>query len=373
MYLVNPSVDNDCANGVFRRERLNDALLDSCASYLQQSFGDSLNGAEVIDYGCGKGIWALAFLRAGARHVLAIDAAIDNVRRMHDFCRRHEISGVDIVHGDLLKQNVASEEADIVWLYAVLHHVARPLALLQTLREMAPGKAAQFYIHGYDAGSLRQFTVDTARQLYPRPDEEAFRLESVPLTRDARCRAQDDLTAPHIDWYSAMQFAELLSGAGLEPVARAPGFETFLHGKGNREFQPHEALCQSVPAVDAVLWSEPARGYVDDLSVLCALAREVNFAVTAQPARIQVALGLMNTHFAHLGDDGSCADTVREVFLYLLHVLDVHGGLSQAEGLAADFVELAEAALLDDPRENLAASCHPSRLARYLLENTIRL
>ncbi|MDA1100640.1 MAG: class I SAM-dependent methyltransferase [Proteobacteria bacterium] len=352
---------------------MHDGWLDICASYLQHTFGDSLQGAKVIDYGCGRGDWALAFLRAGAKHVLAVDAAIDNVRRLHDYCQQHEIDGIDIVHGDLLSQNIASDNLDIVWLYRVLHHISRPSALLQALRHLAPGKTAQFYIYGYDAGSLRQFTVDTARQLYPRPNEDAFRLESVPLTRDARRRARNDLTAPHIDWYNAMEFAELLSGAGLEPVAHAPGLDAFIQGHCNQEFQPHQALCRSVPAEGAILWSEPARSYTDDLAVLSAMAREVNFVLTDQPTRMQAALGLMNTHFTHLGSGISCSTAIFELFLYLLHVLDVHGGLEQAEGLAYDFVELAEAALSDTARAHLAAASHPSKLAQTLCNNTIRL
>ncbi len=373
MYLVSPTPSNDEVKTSFRYDRLHDGWLDTCASYLQRVFGDALNGAKVIDYGCGQGDWALAFLRAGAKQVLAVDSALDKVRRLHDYTRHFEIDGIEIVHGDLLSENIRAENQDVVWLYNVLHHVSRPLALLQSLRDLAPGKAAQFYIHGYNAGSLRQFTIETARRLYPRPNEVAFRLESVPLIRDARRRVRDDLAVPHIDWYNAMEFAELLSGAGLEPVARAAGFDTILHGHGNQEFQPHEALCRGVPAEGAVLWDEPACGYADDVAVLCALAREADFALADRTARMQAALGLINTHFAHLGDDGSCADAILEIFLYLLHVLDVHGGLEQAEGLAGHFVELAEAAMANTPRKELPASSHPSNLARYLRENTIRL
>ena len=373
MYLVAPTPINDYANTMFRREHLHSGWLDKCAAYLKQTFGDSLTGARVIDYGCGRGNWGLAFLRAGAEHVLAIDAAIDNVRRLEDYCRRNEISNIDIVHGDLLCRNIPSEPADIVWLYGVMHHVSRPLALLQALRDMAPGRDAQFYVYGYDAHSLRQFTVETARQLYPRPHEDAFRQESLALTRDARRRARDDLAAPHIDWYSAMTFAELLSGAGLEPVARPSVFETFLRGHSNQEFQPHEALCRGVPADGAMLWSEPERGYGDDLSVLSALAREVNFAVTDGPSRTRTALGLMNTHFANLGDGTSCADAIYEIFLYFLHVLDVHGGLGQAEGLGAEYIELAQAALADAPRGHLRAASRSSALVRRVGEQPIRL
>lgn len=373
MYLVASSENIDYPDTVFRRERLQEGWLDNCAAYLKQYFGDSLKGARVIDYGFGRGNWALAFLRAGAEHVLAIDAEIENVRRLHDYCSSQGIVGIDVVHGDLLRQNIPSETADIVWLYGGLHHVARPMALLQSLRDLAPGKAAQFYVHAYDAGSLRHFTVDAARQLYPRPTEDAFRMECVSLTRDARRRARDDLAAPHIDWYSATDFAELLSGAGLEPVAKAVGFESFAHGRYNQEFQPHEALCRAAPAEGAILWDEPTRDYGADLCVLSAMAREVNFAVTDKSARVQAALGLMNAHFSYLSGDRTGANAVLEIFLHLLHVLDIHGGLEQAEGLAGDFVALAEAALSDAPRGHLAAASHPSNLARHLRENTIRL
>ena len=132
-----------------------------------------------------------------------------------------------------------------------------------------------------------------------------------------------------------------------------------------------------MPAKDAILWEEPARGYAGDLGVLAAMAREVNFSLTDQPTRTQAALGLVTTHFANLSRDDTrddnCTETVLELFLYLFHVLEVHGGLHQAEGMARDFIELTEAALSDAPRRQLRAAGYLSAIAHHLRETSIRI
>lgn len=167
----------------------------------------------------------------------------------------------------------------------------------------------------------------------------------------------------------------------MEPVGRPVGLAAYLGQNGSAEFQPHEALCRGVPAKDAILWEEPARGYAGDLGVLAAMAREVNFSLTDQPTRTQAALGLVTTHFANLSRDDTrddtrddnCTETVLELFLYLFHVLEVHGGLHQAEGMARDFIELTEAALSDAPRRQLRAAGYPSAIAHHLRETSIRI
>ena len=373
MYFVASKLSREISAPEMRRDYLHDNRLDLCVAYLQHVFGDSLKGARVIDYGCGHGDWALAFRRAGAEHVLAIDAAVDNVRYLHDNSRAMGFDGLDVVQGDLLSQNIGGEKADIVWLYDVLPHVPRPLALLQALRDLAPGAAAQFYINAYDAGSLRQFSVETARQLYPHPGRDAFDLDCLSLTREARRRGGDNLMVSQIEWFSATGFAEILSGAGLEPVERPMGFHSFQGAGSNTEFQPHEALCRGVPAEGAMLWEEPPREYGCDLAVLAAMAREVNFSLTDRQFRTQAAMGLLNTHFANLVGNNACSGTAMEIYLYLFHILDVHGGLRQAEGLARDFIELTEAALSDAPRRQFRAANHAATIARDLCESSIHL
>lgn len=59
-----------------------------CLQWLDGIAGDALQGATVLDFGCGSGILALAALKLGAAHAVAVDndpqaltATLDNARR----------------------------------------------------------------------------------------------------------------------------------------------------------------------------------------------------------------------------------------------------------------------------------------------------
>jgi ribosomal protein L11 methyltransferase len=59
-----------------------------CLQWLDAIAGDALRGATVLDFGCGSGILALAALKLGAAHAVAVDndpqaltATVDNARR----------------------------------------------------------------------------------------------------------------------------------------------------------------------------------------------------------------------------------------------------------------------------------------------------
>ena len=107
---------NAYANSMFRFERLNDAWIESCAAYLRHVFGDAIEGRTVIDYAFGRGNWSCAFRSAGAKRVIAIDAAADNVARFSDQCHDNGIDGIEIVNGNVLDGPI-SADADIMWLY----------------------------------------------------------------------------------------------------------------------------------------------------------------------------------------------------------------------------------------------------------------
>ncbi len=369
MYLVASTRPEDFTERDCHPDWPHDRRIEQCVGILQTIFGDSLKHARVLDYGCGRGEWSLAFLRAGARQVVSVDADINKVRHVHNYSRQKRIDGIEVLHGDLLCQNVSTGTADIVWLHDVLHHVSRPLALLQILRDIMTGPTSQMLVRVRDAGSLRQFTIELARLLYARPDRQSFDIDALSLAPAARLGLGDDLLARQVEWFTAAGFAEMLSGAGLEPVARV----TALGQASGAEFQPHAALCRHVPAEDAIAWEEPNRDYAQDLIVLKAMAREVDFALSDKAFRRQVALGLLNTHFAHGNGDSTGKDLAVELFLYLWRVLEIHGDVEQMDGLARNFVALAGASTADAPRDHLPAATHPSGLAAYLRENAIRL
>ena len=85
--------------------------------------GADLEGLDVIDYGCGSGILAIAAAKLGARHVWAVDddpqallTAQENVRR----------NGVELAVSILLPESLGGVEADVI----VANILARPLIAL---------------------------------------------------------------------------------------------------------------------------------------------------------------------------------------------------------------------------------------------------
>ena len=372
MHAVALSENNAYANAMFRHERLHDAWLDGCAAYLRHVFGDRLADASVIDYGFGRGNWALAFLRAGARNVVAVDASIDNVRRLDDYCTDNDIGGVRVVHGDLVQAPIEAR-ADIVWIYGVLQHVPQALALLQGLAALAKSDETLFYVYAYNAGCLRQFTVETARRLWRYKNETEFLRDSAALARPARLRARDDLTAPHIVWYTADGLSTLLDAAGLAPVSAATGFDRYQQGCRNDEFNPHELVCGLTPATGGMDVVSPAHNYTSDLEVLQAMAGPLFVAPMDDEVRRLTALGLMNAHFANLADDRRCNCAIVEVFLFLLNRAGTLGVAEYLNGLAGDYAALAWAAAANTPRGDLPAARQQTIISAHLRNNTIRL
>lgn len=372
MQMVAFNENNAYANAMFRRERLHNAWLDACAAYLRHVFGDRLAGASVIDYGFGRGNWALAFLRAGAREVVAVDAAIDNVRRLHDYCAGNDIPGIRAEHGDLT-HGPLDARADVIWLYGVLQHVPEAKTLLQRLAALAASDETLVYVYAYNAGCLRQFTVETARRFWRYGSEAEFMQDSATLTRPARLRARDDLTAPHIDWYDAPDLAALLDAAGLAPVTTAPGFDRFQDGWRNDEFDPHELVCRLAPVAPGADVFSQVPSYDADLDVLRAMATPLLAAQLDEKARRSAALGLMNAHFTALSGTRHCECAIVEVFLHLLHLSELHSLTESLDGPAGDYAALAWAAVANDPRDNLPAAHQPTVLAAYLRDNPVRL
>lgn len=369
MLNISPQAINHYANAMFRHERLNDAWIAACAGYLRTVFGERLAGRTVVDYAFGRGNWSLAFLRAGAARVIAIDDARDNVTRLSEYCIDHGIDGIEIMHGNVLDVPIDTA-ADIVWLYGILHHIQPAERFMEQIAAMAPGANALFYIYAYDRFSPREFIVETCREMVRYRTEDEFRRDAPYLTRAARMRARDDLAAPHIDWYTARDLTTLLAGQGLAPIARYRGFEAHLHGHVPDEFVPHQWLCQRTDdrAIEVL---DPPRPYTADLDVLEDMTETVGALDLDPEERRAIGLGLFNAHFSALATDGGTNAAIVEDFLFLLYVLTSHGG--HAVGAAAPYVDLAFAALEGRARDDMAAAGEPTVLARHLRERRIRI
>ncbi|MCA1702182.1 MAG: class I SAM-dependent methyltransferase [Actinobacteria bacterium] len=363
---------NHYANSMFRYERLSDAWIASCTDYLRSFVNDAIEGAVVLDYAFGRGNWALAFLRAGAAKVYAVDAAADNVRRFDTYCRENAIRGVEIIHGDVL-EGPLGVTADILWLYGILHHITDPDTFLAGLKQSSR-PSSLFFVYAYNQGSLREFVVESGRRAVSYATEESFVPDSMLLTRAARGRARDDLTAPHVAWYSAEQLKGVLVRHDLRVTSVVSSFARFLNPQAlEEEFRPHHWMCRlgagaDIQVADA---TEPRR---TDILMLYDVA-DLAWGYLATPDALKSgALGLFNAHFGALGADGAAGPVLVEDFLFLAYLLLVLGVKAESLGDApAALFRLALAALAGEQRSLAAGSLDGSAIAQYLSRNRVRL
>ena len=362
----------DYANAMFRFEHLHKKWIHECADYLVQIFGRRLRGATVVDYAFGRGNWAAAFRRAGAARVIAIDASADNVRRFGDYCAESRMSGVEIVKGNIVEKPMHFS-ADIVWAHGILHHVGKVELFTSRLSAFARNRDSLFHIYAYDAGSLRQFVVQTARRAVRVKSEADFRRISLEFSPPARLRARDDLTAPHIDWFEGPALARMLRRQGLYVIRQHIDFASFQSGRGSlSEFSPHHFLC-SGDAAAAIKISVPPNPFAYDISCLAGMAEAVFRSVGRNRALLRsFGVGLINAHFCAADRKDARAAVIQD-YLYLLYCLAALGVRGNAlKQPARGIVNLGFRALEGKSR---AKSGHRTRsiLEAHLLNNTIRI
>ncbi|MBI5407605.1 MAG: 50S ribosomal protein L11 methyltransferase [Nitrospirae bacterium] len=150
-----------------------------CLEWLE---GVGLEDLDVIDYGCGSGILAIAAARLGARHVWAVDddpqallTAQENVRR----------NGVDAAVSILPPESLGGVQADVI----VANILARPLIVL------APRFAGLLHPNGRVVLSgILQEQADEVAQAYG----AWFHMEP-PVTRDPWVRIEGNSTPDHTE------------------------------------------------------------------------------------------------------------------------------------------------------------------------------
>lgn len=367
---------NEYANSMFRFEHLHDGWIQSCAAYLRYLFGEELQGKTVVDYAFGRGNWSLAFRLAGARRVIAIDASEDNVTRFRDFCRERDINNIEVICGNLLEQDIPVK-ADFIWLYGLLQNITDQPIFLEKLKSMASGPDALFYIYYYNAKSLRQFTVETCREIIVYASESEFVKDSYLFTRPARMRARDDLTAPHLSFRTAAELRELLRGQGLYVKRQDEDFQFFLKGIATEDFYPHQFLCSLNPK-DEIETREPVVPFAREVEILRAVANVVFSLELSDAEKKNIAIGLFNTHFSFLTDGFYAKPSVIEIFLFLMYaLLQKTDSYSIVPPLVAQYRELLRLALAGTPRDErtrfVTKEMDDNCLTDYLLNNNLRI
>lgn len=355
---------------MFAHDTLHDEWVSRCAEYLVSVFGvERLSGATVLDYAFGRGNWSLAFLKAGASRVVAIDAAESNVLRFSAYCRENAIQGVEIRLGNILDKELG-EKFDVIWLYGILHHIEQRQLFIDRVADCLADDTSEVMIYAYNADCLRQRVVSAARSGVVYRDVAAFEGDALLFNPLARIRARDDLTAPWIDWYSSRDFKLILDGASLVSTRTVKTFSSFLGASEAPEFLPHHAVCRRAVGESVAEYPVDDTHYGLDHRVIGDLSDWI--VSQAGDERKNFSIGLFNTHFPALRHCGY-AECISEDFRFLLYCwrkLDLN---MPDDPILSMYLESGAAATAGRRRSFTDDVLRQSKLARFISENAIRL
>lgn len=366
---------NNYANSMFRYEVLHETWLSACGKYLNYVFGDdAIRDRTVVDYAFGRGNWTIAFARCGAKRVIAVDAAEDNCRKLQVYCKANDITNVEVICGNLVEQDL-DIKCDIFWLYGILHHIAAQDKFLKRLAsKVEPDGVVLAYT--YNANSLREWVVSTARGCFLFENEDDFRAHSFWFTPSARMRARDDLVAPYIRWDNSAQFVQKFKELGRYPAGQLHDFAPWLHGAHSGEFHPYvmKFLRQR-----SSLIVTPQEDNLADLAILRAFSELITQRLP-NSLRASFATGLYNTHFQNLSSNGcqgleykTNGQLVWEDFKYLVYAATVLSVNEQ--DFLPDMAEVWDAAMCSlrgNPRNVQGNLPGGSSILKLLSETSMR-
>lgn len=359
---------NSYANSMFKHEVLNDQWIDKCSLYLKNIFKDEIEGKVVLDYAFGRGNWSMAFLKAGAKKVIAIDASKDNVDRFNAYLDKKNIDAIEVIHGNFLVEADYEFEIDIFWIYGILHHIEEVDKFLSILARYE-NDSSLFYIYVYPENSLRYFLVDNSRKLIFDHTENHYLNNIYYYINEARVRVRDDLVAPHIKWYTLKNLNELLNKHGLYIQKQDNDFYSFLNKKENFEFNPIQVLCSRKK--NDYTYKDNSK--ISELDVLNDIFETVFVDIIKKDIiyRESIVIGLNNTYYSSLLKD-DISYLINSLFIYLVNII-ITKEIVCKNALVNDYLKLLDSSIRDLPREEYFSILGRNTLTKYLVENRIRL
>lgn len=355
------------AKSMFSYEHLNSAWVRKCAEYLREVFGERIVGSVFLDYAFGRGNWSVAAILAGAKGVISVDASGHNVEKLIGYCANHNIKGIEVVHGNIMDSQLHCV-ADIIWVYGILHHIPDDCEFLRRLALLRSDDCAMALLYAYDKGSLREAIVDTARACQVYSTSEEFMSDALSFSGPARLRARDDLTAPHVAWYSQETLVDVAERAGFAALRVQRGFQSFeVPPPRIKEFSPHHLIC-GFDSTSVALAPETLRSEQLDVSIIREFATYLEGHLP-HGQRQKFPIGLFNTHFV---DGQSPEKQIIQDFLYLSYAI-------MATGSRPGFSEVGEKIWDATLKSNTGSnrSLDPSLLersiiARHINEHSVR-
>jgi SAM-dependent methyltransferase len=362
---------NCYANSMFRYEYLNKVWIEKCKQYLFELF-DDIAGKVVVDYAFGRGNWSLAFLAAGAKKVYAIDASIDNCRKLEAYCNENGITNIEIIHGNIVNNSIFLN-VDIVWVYGILHHISEIDVFLQNIKALMTANGV-LYFYYYNKNSLRNITVQICRELYTFSGEDEFFDYQWLLPRGVKKRASDDLVAPYIDWKTLKELCECLTRNGYS-IQRGPDkdFDQYLHGRKNLEFYPHQVLCSlnETVGIDVI---EPEMPFIEEILILNRVLRDILFDDTFVADRKHLCIGLYNTHFINIDACNIEKILIENLLFGMRALLQMSGSVIKTLSTETQsYKELVLASMQDVDRQKYKVILGDNLFTKYICENRLRM
>jgi len=362
---------NDYANSMFRYEFFNEAWLVKCTDYLSNILNGKIKNKVVVDYAFGRGNWSIAFVKAGAKQVYAIDASKDNCERFQKYCDANNYNNITIIHGNIL-ENTYKIKADLIWCYGIMciFNPADKSKFVNKIKLLAKDSSSLFYFYEYNADSLREFTVLSSRRFLQYSSEKEFLNDSFQYIRSARMRVRDDSTTPYVGFYNHSDLQKFYQKHGLYPIKQDIDFQEFL-GKKNEEFYPYQFLC-SLSKSNKIELCEQASPYSKERAVLKIIFEEIESKKLDSNLKRKIAIGLNNTHYGYLVEGRIIKDSIIEIFCFLLYVL-IQNNIIISNKKTKQYLELFSEALKGTERKKYYNILGENIIVKHLIENTIRM
>lgn len=138
---------------------------------LLQRLGGTVDGAHVLEVGCGRGIGTELILeRFGARHVTAFDLDPDMVDKARRRLARHMPERAELLVGDVTAIDAADQTFDAVFDFGIIHHVPDWRAGLREIRRVLTPQG-RFYFEEVTSHALDRWTY---RTFFDHPDHDRF-------------------------------------------------------------------------------------------------------------------------------------------------------------------------------------------------------
>lgn len=212
-----------------------------------------VEGATVLDAGCGSGRYSCALAMLGARKVIGLDCGDSGLAKARALAEAKGLDSVEFCKGDVLHMPFEDESFDFVFSNGVAHHTGDIAgATREIFRVMAVGGHGWYYIYG-DGGVF----------WYAWREMNAFMKKAIP--QDYALAVLRLIGMPgnrHIfadNWYVPIE--EHTSKTACEELLKRTGFREFRRCyKGRPTDLDYFAVCGSEK--DRLMWGDGELRYL---------------------------------------------------------------------------------------------------------------